>query len=86
MKVKKYFVLVVLSTLLLAETSGSTLVFAENFPDQQMITAENHQEISGRYTVNFENDELLVTFAPDSQLLVNEAVQGLNLQVGQGSE
>lgn len=86
MKVKKYFVLVVLSTLLLAETSGSTLVFAENFPDQQMITAENHQEISGRYTVSFENDELLVTFAPDSQLLVNEAVQGLNLQVGQGSE
>ena len=62
MKVKKYLVLVALSTLLLAETSSSTLVFAENFPDQQMITAENHQEISGRYTVDFVNDELLVTF------------------------
>ncbi len=86
MKVKKYLILVALSILLLAELSGSTLAFAENLPDQQVITAENHQEISGRYTVNFENDELLVTFAPDSQLLVNEAVQGLNLQVGQGSE
>ncbi len=41
MKLRKSILIASLSAILLAEMSGTALVFAENIPDQQVITAQD---------------------------------------------
>ncbi len=75
-----------LSAILLAEMSGAALIFAENIPDQQVITAQDHQEVSGRYTTNFEDGDLVVTFTLAPHMLREETIQEVTLQLEQDSD
>lgn len=86
MKLRKSILVASLSAILLAEMSGAALVFAENIPDQQVITAQDHREVSGRYTTNFEDGDLVVTFTLAPHMLREETIQEVTLQLEQDSD
>lgn len=86
MKIRKYLILGAISSILLAQVNGARLVLAENFPEQHVIVAKNHQEISGHYTIGFENEEMIIRFLPQVQQFANQKIQEINLQVGVASD
>ena len=86
MKLRKLAITVALATLLLAETSGSSLILAEQLPDQQTITAQGYQDISGHYTTSYVDQTLVLSFAPDAAILTDDSVQDLNVELEQASD
>ena len=86
MKLRKLAITVALFTLSLAETSGSSLILAEQLPDQQTITAQGYQDISGRYTTSYVDQTLVLSFALDAAILTDDSVQDLTVELEQASD
>ena len=86
MKLRKSLFIAAMSSLILAQLTSPLLVIAESIPDQQLLTAQGHSEVSGRYTTRFEKEELVLTFAPDATFLATEPLQSLELEVQKAGE
>ena len=86
MKLRKTLFIAAMSSLMLAQLTSPVLVIAESIPDQQLLTAQGHSEVSGRYTTRFEKQELVLTFAPDASFLATETLQSLHLELSKNGE
>ena len=86
MKLRKTLFIAAMSSLIFAQLTSPVLIIAESIPDQQLITAQGHSEVSGRYTTRFEKEELVLTFAPDASFLATESLLSLDLELSKNGE
>ncbi|MGT2754888.1 GBS Bsp-like repeat-containing protein [Streptococcus ovis] len=79
MNIRKVMTSFALATLLMTDVGSFVPVFANEATAKQSITAVEGQSVKASYQTRYENDELVMTFVPDTVFFAKEPIAELKL-------